>query len=108
MSAEKLAENPEQAARAYVFIATIQGDLGNQAAAADAFAEVLKREPAAENLQVSPSDFFLQYGKTFLRLGKPTECEGGGIPSAECDVPRRSLHKPIRLFGSDSAHRYRR
>ena len=73
VNAEKLSENPAQAARGYVFVGTILGDLGNYDKAAKAFAEVLKREPNAENLQVEPDEFFLQYGSTFLRLGKPDE-----------------------------------
>lgn len=73
VNAEKLAENPEHAARGYVYVGTILGDLGNYDKAAKAFAEVLKREPDAENLQVTQSEFFLQYGSTYLRLGKPEE-----------------------------------
>ncbi|HJN08417.1 MAG TPA: tetratricopeptide repeat protein [Pirellulaceae bacterium] len=73
VNAEKLAENPAQAARGYVFVGTILGDLGNHDKAAETFAEVLKHEPTAENLQVTRDEFFLQYGRTFLFLGKPDE-----------------------------------
>ncbi len=73
VNAEKLAANPEQAARGYVFVAAILGDMQNYDKASKAFLEVLKREPAAENLQVTPDDFYLQYGRTIMRLGKPAE-----------------------------------
>ena len=62
-----------QEARAYVFVGTILGDLGNHAEAAEAFTQVLKFEPQAENLQVTPAEFYLQQGRTYLRLGKPNE-----------------------------------
>jgi tetratricopeptide (TPR) repeat protein len=73
VNAEKLTENPEQAARGYVFVAAILGDMGNHDKASKAFLEVLKREPAAKNLQVTPDDLYLQQGRTFMLLGKPAE-----------------------------------
>jgi tetratricopeptide (TPR) repeat protein len=72
-NAEQLTKIPDQAARGYVFVGTILGDLGNHEQAAAAFSEVLKLEPNADNLQVTPDEFFLQYGRTFQQLGKPAE-----------------------------------
>jgi tetratricopeptide (TPR) repeat protein len=58
-------------ARGNVLVGTICGDLKNYAAAAEAFEEVLRHDPNAEKLQVSPAAFFLQYGRILLELGKP-------------------------------------
>ena len=71
--ARELTTVPGQEARAYVFVATILGDLGNHAEAVDAFAQVLKYEPRAENLQVTPAEFYVQQGRTYLRVGQPAQ-----------------------------------
>lgn len=96
VTAEQLAQDPVHAARGYVFVGTIRGDLANYEKAAQAFSEVLRREPAADHLQVTPDEFFLQYGKTFLRLGKPDEA----IERLKRSVAARETPEAFVLLGN--------
>ncbi len=72
-NAQKFATLPDQAARGQVMIGSIHGDMGNDREAADAFAQVLQEDPQAENVQITPAEFYLRYGRVLLRLGKPAE-----------------------------------
>lgn len=70
-SAERLVQLKGYEARAYVLVGTLHGDLGNLKEAAEAMAAVLKYEPEAEGLVVTPAEFFLQYGSILLQAGQP-------------------------------------
>lgn len=72
-SAQRLARLPGQEARGHMFVGAILRDLGKEEEAAIAFETVLKYDPKAENLQAPAAEFFLQYGQTLLRMGKPEE-----------------------------------
>jgi tetratricopeptide (TPR) repeat protein len=72
-SAQRFARLPGQEARGHLFVGAILRDLGKDAEAAKAYQTVLKYDPTAQSLQSDPADFFLQYGQTLLRLGKPEE-----------------------------------
>ena len=72
-SAQRFARLPGQEARGHMFVGAILRDLGKDAEAAVAYGAVLQYDPQAENLQVPAAEFFLQYGQTLLRLGKPAE-----------------------------------
>jgi tetratricopeptide (TPR) repeat protein len=72
-SAQRFARLPGQEARGHVFVGAILRDLGKDVEAATAYQTVLKYDPTAGSLQSDPADFFLQYGQTLLRLGKPEE-----------------------------------
>ncbi len=73
VSAQQLATSPGHEAQGHLFVGSIQGDSGNHREAADAFAKVLEFEPNALNLQVSPDEFLMQYGRMLLKMGRPKE-----------------------------------
>jgi tetratricopeptide (TPR) repeat protein len=56
-----------------MFVGVILRDLGKDAEAAEAFRAVLMHDPQAETLQTPAAEFYLQFGQTLLRLGKPEE-----------------------------------
>lgn len=72
-SARKFAAIPGHEARGHMFMGAILRDLGKDEEAAKAYETVLKHDPKAENLQSPPYEFYLQYGQTLMRLGKPQE-----------------------------------
>jgi len=72
-SAQRFARLPGQEARGHMFVGAILRDLGKDAEAAAAYQTVLRYDPQAESLQSPAADFFLQYGQTLLKLGKPEE-----------------------------------
>jgi tetratricopeptide (TPR) repeat protein len=72
-SAKRFARMPGHEARGHMFMGAILHDLGKSAEALEAYEAVLKHNPAADQLQVPAADFFLQYGQTLLRTGKPAE-----------------------------------
>ena len=72
-SAERFAQLPGQEARGHLFMAVILRDLDKDAQAVQAFQAVLKYDPTAQSLQSPAAEFFLQYGQTLLKLGKPEE-----------------------------------
>jgi tetratricopeptide (TPR) repeat protein len=72
-SAQRFARLPGQEARGHMFVGAILRDLGKDAEAAAAYQTVLRYDPTAEKLQLPAADFFLQYGQTLLKLGKPEE-----------------------------------
>jgi tetratricopeptide (TPR) repeat protein len=72
-SAQRFAKLPGQEARGHLFMGAILRDLGKDAEAAAAYEQVLQFDPKAESLQSPASEYFLQYGQTLLRLGKPEE-----------------------------------
>ena len=72
-SAQRFARLPGQEARGHMFVGAILRDLGKDAEAAAAYQTVLQYDPTAQSLQSPAAEFFLQYGQTLLRLGKPEE-----------------------------------
>ena len=72
-AARSYASLPGHEARGQVFLASVYGDRDNFQEAIAAFEKALRYEKDAENLQVTPDEFFLQYGKILLRAGKPRE-----------------------------------
>lgn len=72
-SAQRFAQLPGQESRGHMFVGAILRDLGKDAEAAAAYQTVLQYDPQAESLQSPAADFFLQYGQTLLKLGKPEE-----------------------------------
>jgi len=72
-SAQHFARLPGQEARGHMFVGAILRDLGKDAEAAAAYQTVLQYDPTAQSLQSPAAEFFLQYGQTLLRLGKPDE-----------------------------------
>jgi tetratricopeptide (TPR) repeat protein len=70
-NAQRMARLPGLEARGNVLVGTILGDMKNYAAAAEAFEAVLRHDPKAETLQITADQFFLQYGRILLELGKP-------------------------------------
>ncbi len=72
-TAQKFLVTSKASARGNLLVGSIQYDLGNQDKAAAHFAKVIEQEPNAENLQVAPGEFFLQYGRTLLQAGRPQE-----------------------------------
>ncbi len=70
-SARRYARLPGQEARGHLFMGAILRDLGKDAEAAAAYQVVLQHDPEAKSLQSPPAEFFLQYGQTLLKLGKP-------------------------------------
>lgn len=72
-SARQFAAIPGHEARGHMFMGAILRDLGKDAEAAKAYETVLKHDPKAEKLQSPPYEFYLQYGQTLMRLGKPQE-----------------------------------
>jgi len=72
-TAQRLARLPGQEARGHVFVGAILRDLGRDAEAAEAYKAVLVHDPKAETLQTPREEFYLQYGQSLLRIGKPQE-----------------------------------
>jgi tetratricopeptide (TPR) repeat protein len=72
-NARKFAVKSGLAARGQVMLGSIYGDMQNDREAETAFASVLVDEPNAENLQITPAEFFLRYGRVLLVVGKPEE-----------------------------------
>jgi tetratricopeptide (TPR) repeat protein len=72
-SARRFAQLPGCEARGYVFLGTLQSDLGNYQEAADSYAQVLKFDPEVKDLQVPGYDFLIQYGRTLLRAGRAAQ-----------------------------------
>jgi Flp pilus assembly protein TadD len=72
-SAARFAAVPGNEARGQVFLASIHNDLRNHRPAAEAFATALEHDPTARTLQVTPDDFFAEYGRTLLELGQLPE-----------------------------------
>lgn len=90
-SARQFAELPGNKARGHVFLGTIHNDMGNFEKAADSFARVLQFAPDGEGLQVTADEFFLQYGRIALSLGRPGEA-------------RRWLERSITMRPTPDAH----
>jgi len=72
-TAHAFIEASGQHARGDVLIGSIYGVMRNHREAAQAFARVLEREPEAKNLQISPGEFYLRYGRVLMELGQPQE-----------------------------------
>jgi len=72
-SAQRFARLPGQEARGHLFVGAILRDLGKDAEATAAYQAVLRFDPTAESLQSPAAEFYLQYGQTLLKLGKPEE-----------------------------------
>ena len=70
-SASRFAAVPGNEARGQLFIGSIHNDMDNHRQALDAYAKTLEYEPDGENLQVPAYDFFLEYGRSWLRAGDP-------------------------------------
>lgn len=67
------ARSAGKSARGNVLIGSIHGLMRKDQDAANAFKKVLEEEPEAKNLQVSPAEFYLRYGRVLINLGKPRE-----------------------------------
>ncbi|MFN0052237.1 MAG: tetratricopeptide repeat protein [Planctomycetales bacterium] len=68
--AAQLAEFPGQAARGRLLLGTLHNNRGNYRLAVEAWGPILDLEPEAEHLQVSPDEFFLEYGRALLGEGR--------------------------------------
>lgn len=69
-SAQQLAAIAGHENEADVMIAAIHHDKGDRRSALEAWERVLSRNPQAENLQVSPAEFFTMMGDDLLELGQ--------------------------------------
>jgi len=58
-------------ARGQLLIGTLQQERGNNLKACEAWQKVLEWNHDAANLQISPEEFFLQYGTALLSAGEP-------------------------------------
>jgi len=62
-----------RSARGNVLIGSIHGLMRNDQEAAKAFQRVLDEVPDAQNLQITPAEFYLRYGRVLMNLGKPRD-----------------------------------
>lgn len=69
-SAEQLVKIPGHEDQANVMVGTIHHDRGNRRAAIDAWDTVLKSNPKAENLQITPGAFLAMIGEDVLEMGE--------------------------------------
>ncbi len=74
-AAEEFANQPGFAARGELLKGTIHHQRGNLRLTASAWSVVLKSSPDALDLQISPAEFFLEYGRVLLALGEPALAE---------------------------------
>jgi tetratricopeptide (TPR) repeat protein len=81
-SAERLALQPGNEARAWLQMGTLHKNLGNDHSAVEAWEQVLKYDPQIEKLQIRASDFLSEYGRVLLKDGQPERAR---------DVLQRSL-----------------
>jgi tetratricopeptide (TPR) repeat protein len=72
-SAHQLAQIPDNETRGYVFVGTINADLGNNEQAAEAYARVIEHDPQAAHLEIRADEFFLWYGRALLQASNPRE-----------------------------------
>ena len=72
-TAKRFAQEPECGARGNLLIATLQKELGNRKAALQSYAKVLTLQPDAESLQITPSEYFHEYGNALLADGRAKE-----------------------------------
>ena len=70
-SADRLSRIPGHESRAWLQIGTLHENLGNDRSAIEAWEKVLQFDPQAEHLQVTPADFFGEYGRVLLKEGHP-------------------------------------
>ncbi len=67
-AAERFTALPNCAARGYTLQGMLERDRGNSQRCCVAWAEVLKVNPNAEDLQISADEFFLEYGRSLLQI----------------------------------------
>lgn len=72
-SARQLSEIEGHEAQACVLIGSIEFNRGNKRSAAEAWNKVLRYAPDAEGLQVTPGEFFAQYGEVLLETSRPRD-----------------------------------
>lgn len=72
-SAQHYARFSGREARGWTLIAGLHRDLRNEEQAVQAFAEALKHDPDATDVQLPAAEFFAQYGLTLLSLGRAAE-----------------------------------
>jgi len=90
-SAARLTQQPGREARAWLQIGTLHKSLGNDRSAIGAWDRVLKYEPGAEHLPVSPAEFFGEFGRVLLHDGR-------------LEQARESLEHSLALADSAQAH----
>jgi Flp pilus assembly protein TadD len=59
---------PDCESRGYTLQGMLERDRGNSQRCCEAWAEVLKRNPEATDLQITPREFFLEYGRSLLQI----------------------------------------
>ena len=72
-SAKKYAVIPGNEAFGQELLAKIYHAMGNDKLAADAYDRVLRYRPNARQLHERPDEFFLEFGRTMLNLGRPDD-----------------------------------
>ena len=69
-AARLFADLPDCAARGQALIGMLERDRANYQKCVDAWDALLKIQPDATGLQVTPAELFLEYGKALLQLGR--------------------------------------
>jgi Tfp pilus assembly protein PilF len=73
LTAERFAKEPDCGARGHLLIATLQKELGNPRSALKAYSQVLAIQPQVDMLQITPAEFFHEYGNALLADGRADE-----------------------------------